>query len=44
MDEMETRHLKTFKSIVDSGGFTRAADYLGYAQSTVTSHVQAFEQ
>ncbi|MCY7755356.1 LysR family transcriptional regulator [Bacillus haynesii] len=41
---MEIRHLKTFKTIVDIGGFTRAADYLGYAQSTVTSHVQAIEQ
>ena len=29
---------------MDIGGFTRAADYLGYAQSTVTSHVQAIEQ
>lgn len=41
---MEIRHLKTFKTIVDIGGFTRLADYLGYAQSTVTSHVQAIEQ
>ncbi|MFN2747563.1 MULTISPECIES: LysR family transcriptional regulator [Bacillus] len=41
---MEIRHLKTFKTIVEIGGYTRAADYLGYAQSTVTSHIQAIEQ
>ncbi|KAA6448530.1 LysR family transcriptional regulator [Bacillus swezeyi] len=41
---MEIRHLKTFKTIVEIGGYTRAAEYLGYAQSTVTSHVQAIEQ
>ncbi|MCX2824814.1 LysR family transcriptional regulator [Bacillus pseudomycoides] len=41
---MEIRHLKTFKTIVELGGYTRAADYLGYAQSTVTGHIQAIEQ
>ncbi|MGG3452226.1 LysR family transcriptional regulator [Domibacillus aminovorans] len=41
---MEIRHLITFKAIVDMGGFTRAATYLGYAQSTVTAHIQALEQ
>jgi DNA-binding transcriptional LysR family regulator len=41
---MEIRHLITFKTVVDVGGFTRAADHLGYAQSTVTAHIQALEQ
>ncbi|MBJ8052909.1 LysR family transcriptional regulator [Bacillus cereus] len=41
---MEIRHLKTFKTIVELGGYTRAADYLGYAQSTITGHIQAMEQ
>jgi DNA-binding transcriptional LysR family regulator len=41
---MEIRHLITFKSIVDMGGFSRAAVHLGYAQSTVTAHIQALEQ
>jgi DNA-binding transcriptional LysR family regulator len=41
---MEIRHLITFKSIVDMGGFSRAAIHLGYAQSTVTAHIQALEQ
>lgn len=40
---MEIRHLKTFKAIIDLGGFTKAADYLGYAQSTITSHIKAIE-
>ncbi|PGS55848.1 LysR family transcriptional regulator [Bacillus sp. AFS041924] len=41
---MEIRHLITFKSIVDMGGFSRAAVHLGYAQSTITAHIQALEQ
>ncbi|MEH7452792.1 LysR family transcriptional regulator [Gottfriedia acidiceleris] len=41
---MEIRHLITFKSIVDLGGFSKAAVHLGYAQSTVTAHIQALEQ
>ena len=41
---MEIRHLITFKSIVDLGGFSKAAVHLGYAQSTVTTIIQALEQ
>lgn len=41
---MEIRYLKTFKTIVDLGGFTKAADYLGYAQSTVTFHIKSIEE
>lgn len=41
---MEIRHLITFKAIVDHGGYTRAAEQLGYAQSTVTSHIKTIEQ
>lgn len=40
---MEIRYLKTFKAIVDLGGFTKAAEYLGYAQSTVTFHIKSIE-
>jgi DNA-binding transcriptional LysR family regulator len=40
---MEIRQLKTFQAIVNDGGFTKAADRLGYAQSTVTGHIQAIE-
>ncbi len=44
MGVLELRHLKTFKVIADVGGFTRAAEHLGYAQSTITSHIQALEE
>ncbi|MDX8364316.1 LysR family transcriptional regulator [Cytobacillus sp. IB215665] len=40
---MELKHLKTFKVITDVGGFTKAADVLGYAQSSVTAHIQTLE-
>jgi DNA-binding transcriptional LysR family regulator len=41
---LELRHLKTFKVVADMGGFTRAAEALGYAQSTITSHIQSLER
>jgi DNA-binding transcriptional LysR family regulator len=40
---MELRHLVTFRSVVTTGSFTRAALALGYAQSSVTAHIQAIE-
>jgi DNA-binding transcriptional LysR family regulator len=40
---MEIRHLQTFIYIVEVGGFTKAGDHLGYAQSTITSHIQILE-
>jgi DNA-binding transcriptional LysR family regulator len=40
---MELRHLVTFKTILDLGGFTKAAENLGYAQSTVSTHIQSLE-
>lgn len=40
---MEIRHLQTFITIVELEGFTKAADHLGYAQSTITSHIQILE-
>ena len=41
---MEFRQLNTFTAIVRQGGFTKAAQHLGYAQSTVTGHIQALEE
>ncbi|MFC4076052.1 LysR family transcriptional regulator [Salinithrix halophila] len=41
---MDLRHLKAFKAIVDLGGFRKAAEHLGYAQSTITSHIQLLEE
>jgi DNA-binding transcriptional LysR family regulator len=40
---MEIRHLQTFITIVEFEGFTKAAEHLGYAQSTITSHIQILE-
>ncbi len=40
---MELRQLKTFALIAKLGSFVQAADRLGYAQSTVTNHIQILE-
>lgn len=40
---MEIRHLQTFITIVELEGFTKAVEHLGYAQSTITSHIQILE-
>lgn len=41
---MELRHLQTFSVVAEVSGFTRAAEILGYAQSSVTSQIQALEK
>ncbi len=41
---MEIRHFITFKTIVEQGGFIRAAQILNYAQSSITSHIQVLEE
>lgn len=41
---MEQRQLVTFKTIVDVGGFKKAAERLGYAQSSVTTHIKELEK
>ncbi len=40
---MEFRELKTFAAIAKLGSFVQAADSLGYAQSTITNHIQKLE-
>lgn len=40
---MEIRHLQTFIAIAELEGFTKAAEHLGYAQSTITAHIQILE-
>lgn len=42
--KMELRHLITFRTIVDAGGFKKAADELGYAQSSITAHIKELEK
>lgn len=41
---MDTKYLKTFKTILETGSFQRAAEQLNYAQSTVTLQIQLLEQ
>ncbi|MGW6663888.1 LysR family transcriptional regulator [Peribacillus sp. NPDC055009] len=41
---MELRHLITLKTIVEKGGFKKAAEHLGYAQSSVTTHIKELEE
>jgi DNA-binding transcriptional LysR family regulator len=40
---LELRHLTTFRTVAETGSFTRAAERLGYVQSNVTAHIRALE-
>lgn len=40
---MEIKNFRTFKKIAQTGSFSKAAELLGYAQSTVTFHIQSLE-
>ena len=41
---MNTRNLITFKTILEMGSFQKAADKLGYTQSTVTFQIKHLEE
>lgn len=41
---MELKYLRTFKTILETGSFQKAAERLNYAQSTVTLQMQIIEQ
>lgn len=41
---LEIRQLKTFMHIVKLGNFSQAAQFQGYTQSTVTTHIQLLEK
>lgn len=41
---MELKNLRTFQAVVDQGSYQRAAEALGYTQSTVTVHIQQLEE
>ncbi|MEJ8544596.1 LysR family transcriptional regulator [Brevibacillus borstelensis] len=41
---MDTRYLQTFREVAKWHSFTRAAEVLGYAQSSVTTQIQNLEQ
>ncbi|HWF10585.1 MAG TPA: LysR family transcriptional regulator [Bryobacteraceae bacterium] len=36
--------LETFRTVANTGSFTRAGSELGYSQSTITAHIQALER
>jgi DNA-binding transcriptional LysR family regulator len=42
--ELDTRYLQTFREVAKWQSFTRAAEVLGYAQSSVTTQIQNLEQ
>ncbi len=41
---MELRNLKTFIRVAELNSFTRAAEQLSYAQSTVTAQIESLEK
>lgn len=41
---MELKYLNTFKTILETGSFQKAAERLNYAQSTITLQIQLLEQ
>lgn len=41
---MELRQLATLREVAAAGGFTKAAERLGYAQSSITAQIQALER
>ena len=41
---MELKYLQTFRTIVDEGGFSKAAKKLNYTQSTITFQMGQLEQ
>ncbi len=41
---MELKYLKTFRVIVDEGGFSKAAEKLNYTQSTITFQIGQLER
>jgi len=44
LETLEGRSLLTFLAVLEEGNFSRAAEKLGYVQSTVTSQIQLLEQ
>ena len=41
---MELKNLRTFQTVVDQGSYQKAAERLGYTQSTITVQIQQLEE
>ncbi len=41
---MELKNLRAFQAVVDRGSYQRAAEFLGYTQSTITAQIQQLEE
>ncbi len=41
---MELKNLRAFQAVVDQGSYQRAAEFLGYTQSTITVQIQQLEE
>ena len=41
---MELKYLRTFRTIINEGGFNKAAAKLNYTQSTITFQIGQLEQ
>lgn len=41
---MDIKNFRTLKKIIEVGSFVKAAQALGYAQSTITFHIQSLEE
>ena len=41
---MELKNLRAFQAVVDQGSYQRAAEFLGYTQSTITAQIQQLEE
>lgn len=44
VSNMELKNLRTFQAVVDHGSYQKAADVLGYTQSTVSVQIQQLEE
>jgi DNA-binding transcriptional LysR family regulator len=44
LNELDGRSIRTFQTVVEERSFSRAADKLGYVQSTVTNHIAQLER
>lgn len=41
---VELKNIRTFQTVVDQGSYQRAAERLGYTQSTITVQIQQLEE